>query len=441
MKIQFITVAEFGIPSKKSNIITLTNLLWPIIASHTPKSYEIIVQDEYFKPINTDIKSEIVAFSLQTVLTTHSYKLAEKFKKNGSAIIYGGPHIACIQEYEDLKNEPFTYGYADSIVIGEAENIWGELLEDFSKNKLRKIYQNQKTFPLEKYRIPHREVERKRGLIRLYHIEASRGCPYHCTFCINKGIYRMRPLESLINEMESLDNKKLFFVDSNFGKDIVTALKLFKIFKKLKMKWLSSIDANTLLQKDFLERAKDSNCFGLYIGFESLDQLTLQNQNKIHNKTKIYKQSINRAHKLGIPVIGSFMFGFDQDDKNVFKKTIDFCNEVGMMAASFHILVPYPGTPIFDKFKEKNRLLYTNFPSDWEKYTRTNVVFTPKKMSADKLKEGYLWTLKEFYSFRSIYQRILKGKHPFSIQLIIYLFANIAMHFRLKFRKNYLAYA
>jgi len=248
-------------------------------------------------------------------------------------------------------------------------------------------------------------------------------------------------LESIINEIKSLNNKKLFFSDPNFGKDVINTLKIFNTFKKIRIKWLASVDTTTLLNKDFLEGAKDSNCLGLYIGFESLDQLTLQNQNKIHNETMAYKQSINKAHKLGIPIIGSFMFGFDQDDKNVFKKTIDFCNEVGLMAASFHILIPYPGTSIFDKFKEENRLPYTNFPSDWEKYSRTNVVFTPKKMSIEELKQGYEWALKEFYSFKSIYQRMLKGKHPFSIQLIIYLCANIAMYFRLKFKKKYLAYA
>lgn len=433
MRIQFITVSEFDSPTRKYNLFSIAPLLWPILSSHVPSHYAIIIQDEYYNPINTKIKSDLVFFSAHTVNAPRAYRYAKEFKKNGAKIIYGGPHVTALQKYTHLRAEPFEHGSADAIVVGEAEPVLQELLQDYTRGTLKAIYQSPALFDLRQgYKIPKREIFSPRGIIKIDHLETSRGCPHSCSFCVNDNNYRSRSIESLEEEIFLLKNKIVFILDSNFGKNSEILCALTKLFKKFHVRWSASVDTQTLSKKNFLSMAKDSHCFCLFVGFETIHDKNIKNINKAHNQTSLYGHYLRAAERFSIPIIGSFIFGFDHDAPSTFAETISFCEETRLKEGSFHILVPYPGTKIFDQFLSEKRLLFTNFPEDWAKYQRSRVVFSPKNMSVEELQKGYEWFTKEFYSYRSMKRRFLQAKDLFSPGSLFFGFSNLTKNLIIK---------
>lgn len=427
MKIQFITVSEFDSPTRKYNLFSIAPLLWPILASHVPEKHKIIIQDEYYHPIDSSIKSDMAFFSVHTVNAPRTYQYAKKFKKNGAKIIYGGPHITALQKYPTLCEEPFEHGHADAIVVGEAEPVFPEIFQDYGRGTLKKIYGPAALFNIaQEYRIPKREIFSPRGVIKIDHLETSRGCPHSCSFCVNNNNYRCRSIESLEKEIQFLRNKVVFILDSNFGKNSKIFFALTKLFKKFHIHWSASIDTQTLSKQSFLSAAKDSHCFCLFVGFETINEENIKSINKIHNGISLYRQYLETTENLGIATIGSFIFGFDYDHPDVFAKTLSFCEESRLKEGSFHLLVPYPGTKIFDQFLSEKRLLHTNFPEDWAKYQRSQVVFSPKNMSVDELKKGYEWFTRKFYSYKSMKQRFLHSRSLCSLGTAFFGISNIS---------------
>ena len=242
MQLQFITVSEFDSPTRKYNLFSIAPLLWPILTSHIPPEHNILIQDEYYHPINTKKRSDVVFFSVHTANAPRTYQYAKEFKRNGSKIIYGGPHVTALQKYPWLCDEPFEHGYADAVVVGEAEPVMQDILEDCAAGRIKKIYKNNSLFDLkQRYQIPRREIFTPSGLIKIDHLETSRGCPHHCSFCINNKNYRSRGIESLAKEISSLRNKIIFILDSNFGKDLEIFLALAKLFKEFNIRWSACI--------------------------------------------------------------------------------------------------------------------------------------------------------------------------------------------------------
>ncbi|MBU2590943.1 MAG: B12-binding domain-containing radical SAM protein, partial [Nitrospinae bacterium] len=282
-------------------------------------------------------------------------------------------------------------------------------VEDFRSNRLKPFYQS-KSPDLTSLPLARRDLLRKERYITTDIIQASRGCPFKCDFCSLGFIYgyghRTRPVGDVIKEIEAFGDSILVFWDDNIIGSPLYAKELFKRLIPYKKKWFGQCSINITRDKELLHLAAQSGCIGLFVGVESVSQESLETVSKGFNKVGSLKEDIKKIHDEGIAVFAGMIFGFDTDDKDIFKRTVEIANKVALDGASFSILTPYPGTPFFKRMESEGRILHR----DWPKYNSDHVVFVPKMMSPEELQEGHNWVNRQFYSMPSILIRLLQSR-------------------------------
>ena len=297
--------------------------------------------------------------------------------------------------------------HVDSIVLGEGEAVWPVVLRDFEEGTLQKIYRGQRP-DLRGQVAPRRELLQKDYFVQT--VQTSRGCPFNCEFCSvtqsNGGKYRFRPVRDIITEVDRLNDSRFFFIDDNIvgsnREAVDRSLELFGELEPLDKVWGSQVCIDIVEHDEVLRAAADSHASFFFVGFESLESEALSSMNKKINLrpgTRNFKEAIRKIHDHGIAVVGGFMFGNDCETRDVFEKTVEFVVESRIDAAQFSIQTPFPGTRLYQRLESENRLLYTDYPRDWARYNGFEVVFEPRNMTADELKEGQIWAYRQVASF------------------------------------------
>ncbi|NWF55070.1 MAG: B12-binding domain-containing radical SAM protein [Syntrophaceae bacterium] len=388
------------------------------LAALTPREIEVSIEDENVQEINFDDRPDLVAISIMTPLAKRGYAIADRFRQNAVPVVLGGFHATWLPEEAGQ--------HADSVVLGEAEQSWLQLLKDFKAGSLQEFYRANGKADLRGLPIPRRDLLKKKGYFFTNTMQISRGCPFQCSFCSVTAFfghtYRMRPLDEVRKEVEKLLEGQdfIFFVDDNIIGNAEYARSLFAFLKGLKVKWVSHSSIIIADDEDLLASAAESGCHGLFIGFESLSQETLKRHHKTFNRVDRYKEQIRKIHDRGIGIEGSFVFGSDEEDASVFPRVVEFCEETKIDAAVFAILTPYPGTRIYEQFLREDRIL----SRDWDLYDMDHVVFRPKKMAVEQLQEGHDWANRRFYSYPSMLRRFwpLRRSHQ------VFVPSNWGMH-------------
>ena len=384
-------------------------LTFPVLAALTPKHYEIEVIERIHENFDYDKKYDLVAISCFTKDAFRAYHVADEFRKRGVTVIIGGFHPSALPE--EAKQ------HADSVVVGEADETWPIILKDFENDSLKPYY--LPTRPVDPKNIPRPRTDIYPKDAQ-FAIHATRGCPGKCEFCAItnmkfRNVFRMRPIEEVVDEIKSQPEKTFYFYDDSLTLNIKYALKLFNEIKDLNKKFFAFSNIHTLGKNDELLRvARDAGCVGWAIGFESISQDSLNSVGKSANRVEDYARNIKKIHDYGMFILGFFIFGFDYDHPDIFDRTKDFVRKNDIDVPRSYILVPYPGTPIYDRFEKEGRIL----TKDWSKY-QGQVVFQPKHMTPEELYTNTIKLYKNWYKKSSIFLRTFKGlKYGFDPMII-----------------------
>nr|WP_306792976.1 radical SAM protein [Neobacillus paridis] len=385
---------------RKRQFNNFVQITMPYLAAFVDQEkYLVTLVDEYNQKIPFDRHFDLVAITVNTSNAAHCYRMSEKFREMGAKVVFGGPHVTLLPD-EAME-------HCDYLIVGEAEQTWPQFLSEFYNGECeKKLYQMGEIPFLAGIPIPRRDLIHKRFFTKGAVI-SSRGCPYHCAYCNLKQIYydsfRTRPIAEVIEDIRQMKSKYFVFWDDNFFGDIRYAKALMKELKGLNKRWAAQVTLERCRDQELLQLAKESGCIYFFVGIESFSEESLQSVNKRINNVAKYEQLIGDIHRHGISVQAGIIFGFDTDNRDVFKKTLDACNHLGIDGVTVSILTPLPKTPVYEQYKREGRLL----TDDWSAYNgKTRVAYQPKQMTAEELFEGYMWFRKEFYSWKSICKRM-----------------------------------
>lgn len=391
------------------------NLAYIAALTHGDWDFDVIDEnielalDENGDPAFNDI--DLVCISSVTYQTPRAYKIAEACKKRSMPVIIGGVHASVYPE-EACK-------YADAIVIGEAEEIWPRVIEDFESNRLQKIYNGGlPSLSNLKHVYPDRELMKRKYGYKFSSIVTTKGCPNFCDFCsvpIYQGRkFRERPYDDVLDEMEATDYKGLMLAEDNFyghGKQSnERARNLFKgmVERGIQKDWLGFTALNISQDPVVLEYMAKSGNFGMLIGIESTNEKVLKKMGKRVNLRlgiNSYHECIDRIHQNGLIVWGSIVFGADGDDKDSFKRMTDFVLENNIDVVTFGIDCPFPKTQLYKRLDEEKRIFRKNYPKDWKYFDSAHLVHRLVDMSLEDFIKGMQYVYDNLYAGDNLRKR------------------------------------
>jgi len=393
-----------------------------ILAALTPEDVYTRVVDEQISDIDFSKDYDLVGISIMTATAKRGYRLAKKFKEHGSTVVFGGIHASVMPE------EASNHG--DAVLIGEAEDSWPMLIEDFKNNSLKRIYKSPPCL-LPKAPLPKRNIDIDRSILgyKWPGFYTTRGCPYNCEFCSVSDVYgrkiRHLSIPLVIKDIENAKSKIFLLLDDNVVADRKYAKDLFEALAPLKIEWGGQSTISIAQDSQLLKLCHESGCRGLFIGLESVSLGSMSRMRKTFKTIKENEDAIKKIQDAGILFHPSFVFGFDDDTKAIFDDTLEFLYKNRITTATFNILTPYPGTNLYQRLKKEGRLI----SEDWDNYNHSTVVFRPKNMTGRELAEAYFCLRKDFYSLSNICRRITRLtdiSHTGLVQFFYTTFNNIA---------------
>ena len=388
---------------RKSSVAQL-NLL--VIAAYARKYFDVRIIDENIEEINEEVFADLVGITIMTSTALRGYEIAGRFRKRGIPVLMGGVHVFFLPDE--------AVHHADSLVIGESEEILENIFTDFFQGDLKKVYRAEKLHDLHDLPTPPLELLKEGAYSFRNIMETARGCPHDCEYCSVSQFwgrkFRFRPVDEVIDSIKHMPPGDILFIDDNIFGHSNRAKELFEKMIPLKRRWYGQGDIRVAHNPELLDLAARSGCKWVFVGFESTnpDNLKAMKKDKV-NIAEQYAESISLVQKRGINIFGSFIFGLDYDDKSVFDNTLHFCTDNRLGGANFYILTPFPGTRLFKKMEEDGRILH----KDWSRYDANHVVFKPTLMTESELMEGYIDAYKRFYSLPSIAKRLSGKRNDF----------------------------
>ena len=387
--------------ARKPRFLNFQQITMPYLAARVTSGWEVTHVDEEAEDIDWRIVPDVVGITFHTPSAYHAYEIAARFRSLGACVILGGPHTTLVPE-EAAR-------HADVIFVGEAEGLWEEFLNGFASGNYRPEYRQAGPVSLDGVPMACKELFHRNDFTSGV-LFATRGCPNRCDFCSIVRMYQhgfsKRPVAEVAAEFASFRGKRIIFWDDNITADKEYAKQLFRAITPYRKWWSSQATICAAQDDELLEIAARSGCKQLFLGLESVSQSSIQEARKGFNRVVNYARMIERVHAHGIAVQAGIVFGFDHDSPAIFKETLDFLEETGVQNATFNILTPYPGTPLFQRLDAQGRIV----TRDWRRYNgRTDVVFQPSQMSADELLAGFRYANQRFYSLSSVAKRLSRS--------------------------------
>ena len=404
-----------------------------VLASLMPPDVETCFFDDRMEAIDYDDPTDLVVISVETFTALRAYRIAAQFRVQGVPVVLGGYHVTLIPEE--------AAQYADAIVVGDAEPIWNTLIADARRGQLREQYDGRGQRELRDVR-PDRSIFGNRNYQNITLVEYARGCNFRCDFCsitaFHKAAQSHRPARDVAEEMETSGSRRFFVVDDNVVSEPSKARELCREITPLGINWVGQASIHIAQDDELLELMAQSGCRGVLIGMESINQQNLKEMGKDWNTAQLtYSQSLQQFRKHGLAVYGTFVFGYEHDDWNVIRESVAFAREHKLFLAAFNHLVPFPGTPLYQRLNAQGKLLQERWWLDSEGRVG-DVTFRPARMSPSQLEKGCLWARREFYGWQSMAQRIrdLSANAKNLTMLGVYLGLNLSSHFDIDLRQG-----
>src|SRR5436189_2525044 len=366
------------------------------LAAYLRSDDEATIVDEHVERLSMDDTPDLVVIQVYITNAYRAYRIADAYRARGIFVALGGLHVTSLP----AEAAP----HADSIFLGPGEQTFPQFLDHFRAGATQPVYRSAAGRTIEDVPPIRRDLIRRRSYLVPNSIVVTRGCPQHCDFCYKdafftggKSFYTQR-VDAALCEIGRLPGRHLYFLDDHLLGDRRFAAALFDGMRGMDRLFQGAATVDSVLHGDLIERAAEAGLRSLFVGFESLTPANLARSNKVQNLGRSYKAVTDRLHGLGIMINGSFVFGMDDDDEDVFRRTVDWAIDHGITTATFHIQTPYPGTRLFARMEQEGRIV----TRDWNLYDTRHVVYRPARLAPETLKEGYDWAYREFYRWSAI---------------------------------------
>ncbi|MFX1398264.1 MAG: B12-binding domain-containing radical SAM protein [Promethearchaeota archaeon] len=414
-KLQLLLISPVNQDLQESLYVKKSYTFYPIglkiLEVLTPDNWNVKIIDETIEKFSFT-ECDLVGISAQTPNINRAYEIALMYREKGIKTIMGGPHPSAMPE-EALK-------YVDTVVFGEGEMIWQDILRDFGKGELKQRYTGVPCPGNKMVNLDHSKEKDYEVVL----VESSRGCPFNCEYCFATRFfgsnYRRRPIEDVVNEIQTIKQRIFMFSDDNFfgftKAHIEEKRELLQLMidRKIRPYWLAQTSINIVEHEDVLRLAHKAGCRAFVIGFESLSEKVLESMNKTINmnylKTRDYCEAIKIIHKNNIGIIAATMYGMDDDNIESLSLLEGFFRKCKPDALDPAIVTPFPGTPLYDRIKKEGRLLQANYPKDWNKYDLEHPLISPVDMTTKEffqIYSSYLKRINDIYNQKLRFWRIL----------------------------------
>lgn len=356
-----------------------------VLAALTPPDVEVVMYDDRCEPIPYHHATDLVAITVETYTARRSYEIAEEYRRRGIRVIMGGFHPTFLPDE--------CAQHADSIFIGDAENVWATVIEDAKRDELKPVYHGKPGLPQTGV-LTRRDIYEGKGYLPVSLLQFTRGCRFVCDFCaVTRYFDRqhfIRRIDETLMEIESQQRKLLFFVDDNIASNREALKELCHALIPLRINWVSQASLDVTADAQLMELMARSGCLGHIMGFESITKASIKEARKSPNIGKFdqYETQIRILREHGFQTWAAFTLGYDHDTIDSVRETMDFALRNRFTFAAFNILMPYPNTPLYDRLTKEGRHLYDGQWWLHPRYRFNDAAFVPRQMTADQLTEA-----------------------------------------------------
>jgi radical SAM superfamily enzyme YgiQ (UPF0313 family) len=378
-----------------------------VLAGLTPPDVEVKLVDDRFETIRYDEPADLVAITVETFTARRAYEISAEYRKRGVRVIMGGIHVT-LAPGEAAE-------HADSIYRGDAEFLWPRVIADMKAGRLQPVYTAKTDQPQAGF-YPRRDLFTGKGYLPITLIQFGRGCRFHCEFCATSVYFNrchsFRDVNEVLGEIEAQGRKMLFFVDDNIVANPQAAKELFRALIPLKVKWVSQGSVDMVRDRELMDLMARSGCLGHVIGFESITPQNLEAMRKTPNLKLFngYREQIEILRDYGLQTWAAFTLGHDFDTRDSVARTLEFALKNKFCFAAFNILMPYPGTELYERLRREERLLYDGRWWLHPEYRFNYASFIPRNLSPEELTAACFEARKSFNSLGSIITRAFDRK-------------------------------
>lgn len=404
MKLDIIVVYEPRYPQghEKHFVPPLTGIY---LAALTPERYPVRVLHQQVQPVNFETDADLIALAFFSGFADLAYQLADEFRARGKRVVMGGPHVTFWPEE--------ALAHSDAIVIGEAEAVWAQMLDEAAAGQLQRRYQGEPR-PLVGLPTPRYDLLPDAFFVKRV-VQATRGCPFSCSFCcvpaVNPG-FRARPVAEVLRDVAYDDfehwwqRKVVWFWDDNLTAQREYIKALLRKMQPLKRWWLTQASMDIAEDGELLDLMEASGCIGVFFGIETFGERSLVAAHKPQNQVERYRRAIAALHQRGICVMAGFVAGFDGDTPESIVAMADGLYDIGVDVPFLSVLTPYRGTALYEQLAREGRLLPHTTAQHYNGY---NVAFAPELLRPEELLAAHRELWRRAFAPGQVTQRLARA--------------------------------